>query len=138
MNIPDIPSQLHNENSIYVGFSPNDFFYYSVDQNDLAKCTQYNLPNSALDGQCKTLPDESQIGSSLVTDEQKNLAQHCYYNELCKNKIYGDKISTLQSTHSGADERYKNALEKYNQEQFRTFNICFGIIIAGAFIFYNK
>ncbi len=136
MNIPDIPSQLHNENSIYIGFSPNDFFYYSADQNDLAKCLEYNLPSSDLDISCKTLPEKS--GSSIVTDAEKFTAEQCYYNELCKNKKYGERINTLQSTHSGADERYNNVLQKYNQEQLRTFNICFGIILAGGFIFYNK
>jgi len=112
-------------NPIIVGYSPNDFFYYSVAKSEVINACA--TTNGVKDSDCTM---------NLQTGDRN--FSNCYNYELCKNKGFSDWFMKTQTSHSGADERFQNTQSIYNTSVQTMSNLCIGIFGVGIFIYYNK
>lgn len=106
------------------GYSPNDFFWVSAKE----EIATINC-NSVLDKQESISCSDKSIGESDI--------KTCYQAELCKNKNYSNWLGEIQQTHSGADMRNIDTQNLYNIEIRNTINLGMGIIVLGAFAYFN-
>jgi hypothetical protein len=113
-------------NPIIVGYSPNDFFYYTAyEQTDIESCN--NIKHALGKTDCNNPLALTDISYAL-----------CYRNGLCQNRSYSDWFRKVQTNHSGADERYKNTSKIYNANIQTTVNLSAGILGVLAYIYANK
>ena len=96
--------------STLFGYTPNNFFWQNIKYTN-------------------TTPDEcvnvSTINCSTITT--KNLDK-CYTQQICKNKENYEWIQNVETTHSGADERFIDTENQYNRELQKSFNLGIGVI----------
>jgi hypothetical protein len=100
---------------VYLGYTPNDFYWVSADFTDV-NCADV---------------------SNLYCDNSLN-AQECYNYELCNNKKNALYLSSIQTNNSGFDERIKNKKQEYKTNFTNTMNLGAGILFLSVFIFMNK
>ena len=112
-------SQNYLSNKSVVGYTPNNFFWVSV-------CDEFNNFN------CE------EVSNVDCTNVNSSNIKECYQSQLCQNKYSANWISTVQTTHSGSDERYLDTKHKYNVELRKTFNLGIGVIGLLIFIYYNN
>jgi hypothetical protein len=109
---------------VQVGYSPNDFFYNTVNIND-----------ATYDTMCKGLQVNSDTCSSSSTwladppgsKEKTNLQKNCINLELCKNRDNAKWLANTQMVHSGAAERLSDTRAAYNKSTIMSINLAIGI-----------
>jgi len=129
-----MPGDIFTSNNVIVGFSPNDFFYYQAQQENLmpladndfdASCSKLNVYSSGWDLSCS---------QTHFLDYSYN----CIAKELCRNKDKVRKVSQIQTVHSGSDEKYLDTTNEYSSSYKDTINLGIGIIGLIIFILRNR
>ena len=111
-------------NYVQIGYSPNDFFYNTV-----------NIGDNEYDTMCKNLQVSSDTCSSSSTwtadppgsKEKTNLQDKCIKLELCKNRDTAKWLANTQMVHSGAAERLSDTRASYNKSTLMSINLAIGI-----------
>jgi hypothetical protein len=67
-----------------------------------------------------------------------NNANNCISKELCRNKKNVNKLIAIENGHSGADEKYYNTKEQYNELFMSTMNLGIGCLFLGVAIYLNR
>lgn len=67
-----------------------------------------------------------------------NNGNTCISKELCRNKTYVEQLVAIENGHSGADEKYYNTKEQYNELFMSTMNLGIGCLFLGYAIYMNK
>ena len=110
------------ENPMIVAYSPNDFFWQSID-----KSSDPNINNFS----CSNLP----VGLTCPTIDN---SLNCLNIAYCQNKNYSQLIANQQSTHSAADGRFSDTKSDYFAKLQTTINLGIGIVGVGTFIYFNN
>jgi hypothetical protein len=126
--------EIFTSNNIIMGFSPNDFFYYQVQAENLMPSD-----NAKFDISCNTLDIhnptwDTRCNSILFKDNSYN----CIYKEICKNKEKVNKLSDIQTVHSGSDGKYLDTTIKYTNNITDTINLIVGVIGLSIYIMQNR
>jgi hypothetical protein len=116
-----------SSSDIIVGYNKNDFFYVNAENTNgilsASDCTfDVDLHNTIWDTSCN---------ETHFVDNSAN----CLKKELCINKEYANTIKHMQQNHSGADEKYENAKQVYDQTFARTLNLGGGILVLLMLIY---
>lgn len=103
--------------NINVGYNTKDFFYTNaVSSGDMPTNCKEILAKPYNKNDCKQ--DE------YFTDNRKE----CLDRKLCENKALADTILNIQQTNSGSKGKYKDSVNVFNRELFKTANLSIGII----------
>jgi hypothetical protein len=102
-----------------VGYNKNDFFYVNAENAGISLtpeiCSLLNVNSPTWDISCN---------DAFFFDNSAN----CMKKELCINKEQAAKLKSLQQNHSGADEKYDNSKQVYDQTFAHTINLGGGIL----------
>lgn len=105
-------------NNIVVGYSPNDFFYVtSINENKMPSdenCKELNFNDKSWEYKCNA-------------ENLNNNIDDCINKELCKNKDKALKLSELENSSSGSNEKYMNEKMNYDNTLMNTINLGIGI-----------
>lgn len=110
---------------IVVGYSPTDFFYVDAQTKNFMK------PDS-----CTS--DIMNLDGNACTTHFVDNSYNCIMKELCLNKQYAESISSVQSGHNGADEKYSNAKTIFDKTVTNTINLGIGIVVMVVLIYRNR
>jgi hypothetical protein len=114
--------------NLLLSYSPGDFFYVKANEAGVMptpeQCKQMNVYNNNWDISCNT----------------KNYSdnyQQCFKKELCKNKEKVNKAGDIENKNNGANRKYLDTKDKYNDEFMNIINLGIGIILVTGFIIKN-
>ena len=111
---------------ITVGYSPNDFFYVSAEQDG-------TMPNGS---QCNSLsPSDTHWDISCNSANFGKYYSDCVSKELCKNRDNVTNLYKLNNVHSGSDQNYLDTKTRYNEELINSFNLGMGIVLLSGLIY---
>lgn len=116
--------------SVFLEYNKNDFFYVNAREQGL-------LPTSE---QCESTfnyENDSWANKCNPTNFTNN-GSDCIKKELCKNKTYAEKLIAIENVHTGADEKYYNTKEQYNELFMGTINLGIGCLFLGGVIYMNR
>jgi hypothetical protein len=113
---------IFDSTKIPIAFSPNDFFYLTAGSD---------MPDESWCDKNKT----NQLKCDKLNDVNVDI---CYQQELCKNRELADHVFTKRNTHGESDAKLKDIYVQYMNEYMKSINLGVGIILASAFIYYNK
>jgi hypothetical protein len=129
-----MPTNTFTSNNVIVGFSPNDFFYYQAQHENLMPKNDNDF-----DGSCNALKmNDAGWDLSCSQIHFNDNSYNCIAKELCKNKDKVKKISQIQTVHSGSDEKYLDTTSKYTNSFTDTINLSIGIVVLAIFILRNR
>ena len=129
-----MPGDIFTSNNVIVGFSPNDFFYYQAQQENL-------MPKSdeSFDASCGLLDVyKSSWDVSCSQTHFLDNSYNCIAKELCRNKDKVRKISQIQTVHSGSDDKYLDTTTQYSNSYLDAINLSVGILTLFIFILRNR
>lgn len=116
--------------SVFLEYNKNDFFYVNAGNQGF-------LPNQE---QCETTfnPDNDEWTTKCNRNNFPNNGSDCIKKELCKNKANAEKLIAIENAHTGADEKYYNTKEQYNELFMGTVNLGIGCLFLGGAIYMNR
>jgi len=129
-----MPGNIFTTNNVIVGYSPNDFFYYQAQHENLmpkndvvfdASCAQLRIDAPTWDVSCS---------QTYFTDNSYN----CIAKELCRNKKKVNKLAEMQTVHSGSDEKYLDTTHVYSNGIRDAANLGVGILLLFVLILRNR
>lgn len=116
------------QKNVLLSYSPSDFFYVKADFAGVMptnkQCKEMDVYNSEWNNTCN---------SKNYSDN----ANECFKKELCKNKERVEWITKIETQNSGANRKYLDIKQKYNEEFLNMVNLGIGIIIVTGFIIKN-
>lgn len=103
--------------NINVGYNTKDFFYTNA-------ISSGDMPNN-----CKEILGTPYNKEDCKKDEYFiDNRKECLDRKLCENKALADTILNIQQTNSGSKGKYKDSVNVFNRELFKTANLSIGII----------
>jgi hypothetical protein len=121
----------NNSSNVVVAYNKSDFAYTKFGEpEDIAKCQ--NIAVSKMDVNdtqtCSTV--------SMCQDPMSIRCIKCKYNnQLCINKSLATNIDNMLMINSGADKRYQDTLNEYNNNVSDLACISLGILIIFSVIY---
>lgn len=114
--------------NVLLSYSPSDFFYVKADFDGIMpnseQCDAMDVYNTSWDISCN---------SKYYTTN----ADICFRKELCKNKEKVDFIKKNEDNNNGANQKYLDVKNKYDETFLSTVNLGIGILLVTAFIIKN-
>lgn len=115
-----------------IPYNPSDFFAYSgIDFKDINACKYFdnvNLNNTDIDDKCNADPNADIILRNNKGDAILLQDKYCYSRELCRNKAYADKITSLSHTYATNGGQYLDTVTQANIQLLNITNLSIGII----------
>ena len=116
----------YNPNKLFVGYSPNDFFYSTASELNL-------MPNNS---SCVSLkPYDTRWDISCNGINFPDASGNCISKELCKNKDYVNTLLNINKKNISSDEKYYNTKDEYNIIFMNTINLGIGCLFLLGSIF---
>jgi hypothetical protein len=111
---------------IYVGYSPNDFFYtglHNIDTEDI----YFNI--NPTDDECKLIYGNTSIwNSNACTNYFDDNSLNCIKNAICNNKQNVNNINTIDNIHNSDYIQNENNEEDFKKTFLNTINLGIGIL----------
>jgi len=110
-------------NNVFVGYSPNDFFYVKV-------------PDMPTDEKCNELINNKNLQCN--TNELNFDSENCINQSLCINKNKATELMNLDNGILGSNELYMNEKMNYDNTILNTINLGIGIVFLLVVIYKNQ
>ena len=137
-----------------MSYSPNDFFWVSVSGDyDLTQCESMVRPKQIIHGTMSaagqadratpdcpcattppppvTAPPMELIANLAKVSNIRQGASDSVYMEVCKNYVYSNDLTKLQTEASAGNELFFDIRGKYNTLVAQITNLCIGISAIG-------
>lgn len=112
--------------NLTMSYSPNDFFYVKADDTGtmptVAECSSLNPLDKSWDASCNS--------TTYLENNDK-----CLKKELCKNRMYATQLLSSQNQHGGADQKYMDTKQSYNNELLNLGNLVLGTVLLSGLLY---